>query len=185
MDEVFIIGDADCPRCGGKPTAELFARAVNDAYDHIVRKRGKEMLMWADRLLDGKATGYGLWEASMNGTHPAMDMIPKDIIMCDWHYEPKYPLQPTPKSTFPSVRYLRRQGLPGPADELPECRAANRFIDESLAVPSDKDARPPLHDLASPQEGAVREAPPAQGGGQEDQGRPGLNPGRAGLISRS
>ena len=36
MDEVFIIADADCPRCAGKPTAELFARAVNDAYDHIV-----------------------------------------------------------------------------------------------------------------------------------------------------
>jgi len=138
MDEVFIIGDADCPRCAGKPTSELFARAVNDAYDHIVRIKGKEMLMWADRLLDGKATGYGLWEASMNGTHPAVDMIPKDIILCDWHYEPKYPLQQTRRSTFPSVRFFVDKGFRVLPTSFRDVGAAKRFIDESLAVPSDR-----------------------------------------------
>lgn len=28
-----------------------------------------------------------MWEASMNNTHRAIDMIPKDIMICDWHYE--------------------------------------------------------------------------------------------------
>ncbi len=138
MDEVFIIADADCPRCAGKPTGELFARAVNDAYDHIVRKRGKEMMMWADRLLDGRATGYGLWEASMNGTDAALDLIPKDIIMCDWHYEPKYPLQPTPKSVFPSPRIFVDKGFRVLPTSFRNIEAVNRFIDQSLAVPSDK-----------------------------------------------
>lgn len=138
MDEVFIIADADCPRCGGKPTAELFARAVNDAYDHIVRKRGKEMMMWADRLLDGQATGYGLWEASMNGTDKAVDMIPKDIILCDWHYESRYPLQKTPRSTFPSVRIFVDKGFRVLPTSFRNIKALDRFIDESLAVPSDK-----------------------------------------------
>jgi hypothetical protein len=138
MDEVFIIADADCPRCGGKPTAEIFARAVNDAYDHIVRRRGKEMMMWADRLLDGKATGYGLWEASMNGTDEAIDMIPKDIVMCDWHYEPKYPLQPTPKSTFPSPQIFVDKGFRVLPTSFRNVEAVNRFIVQSLAVPSDK-----------------------------------------------
>src|SRR4030043_1496939 len=32
MDEVFIIADADCHRCAGKPTSELFAKSVNDIY---------------------------------------------------------------------------------------------------------------------------------------------------------
>jgi hypothetical protein len=38
-------------------------------------------------LLDGKATGLGMWEASMNNTHRAIDLVPKDIVICDWHYE--------------------------------------------------------------------------------------------------
>jgi hypothetical protein len=42
--------------------------------------------MWGDRFLDGKATGIGQWEASTNGTHPAIDRVPKDIVICDWHY---------------------------------------------------------------------------------------------------
>jgi hypothetical protein len=29
----------------------------------------------------------GMWEASMNNTHRAIDLIPKDVIICDWHYE--------------------------------------------------------------------------------------------------
>ncbi|HSA95799.1 MAG TPA: family 20 glycosylhydrolase [Acidobacteriota bacterium] len=138
MDEVFIIADKDCPRCGGKPTAELFARAVNDAYDHIVRARGKEMMMWSDRLLDGQATGYGLWEASMNGTDKAIDMIPKDIIMCDWHYETKYPLQTTPRSMFPSPKIFTDQGFRVLPTSFRNVEAVKRFIDQSLAVGSDK-----------------------------------------------
>jgi hypothetical protein len=45
------------------------------------------MWIWGDRLLDGKTTGLGEWEASFNNTYRAIDMIPKDILICDWHYE--------------------------------------------------------------------------------------------------
>ncbi|HEY2588217.1 MAG TPA: family 20 glycosylhydrolase, partial [Tepidisphaeraceae bacterium] len=51
MDEVFILGDADCPRCKGHDHAELFATQVNALHDHLVRERKVEMFMWADRLL--------------------------------------------------------------------------------------------------------------------------------------
>ena len=44
-------------------------------------------MIWGDRLLDGKTTGLGMWEASMNNTHRAIDLIPKDVFICDWHYE--------------------------------------------------------------------------------------------------
>ena len=40
-----------------------------------------------DRLIDGKTTGIGAWEASMNNTYRAIDLIPKDVFICDWHYE--------------------------------------------------------------------------------------------------
>ncbi len=45
------------------------------------------MLMWADRLIDGDRFEMGEWEASKVGTAPAVDKIPKDVILCPWHYE--------------------------------------------------------------------------------------------------
>lgn len=89
MDEVFLIGEEGCSRCQGKDKAELFAKAINDYHKHIVGKRKVEMLMWGDRLIDASKIKYGKWEASANGTAPAIDSIPKDIIICDWHYEPR------------------------------------------------------------------------------------------------
>ena len=109
MDEVFLIADPDCPRCSGKDPAALFAKAVNDAYDHIVRERGKEMLMWGDRFIDGEATGYGKWEASMNGTAPAIKLVPRDIIICDWHYEREY--ESMAVYGFPSVTMFMAEGF--------------------------------------------------------------------------
>jgi hypothetical protein len=45
-------------------------------------------------LLDGKANTLGEWEASANGTARAIDMIPKDVMLCDWHYEKAVPTAP-------------------------------------------------------------------------------------------
>jgi hypothetical protein len=86
MDEVFYIGDDSCSRCGGHDKAELFAGEVNLIRNHLALK-GRELWIWGDRLIDGKTTGMGMWEASMNNTHRAVDMISKDVFICDWHYE--------------------------------------------------------------------------------------------------
>lgn len=86
MDEVFYLGEDKCPRCGGRDKAELFAGEVRVIHDHLAQK-GREMWIWGDRLLDGKTTGLGEWEASYNNTYRAIDMIPKDVIICDWHYD--------------------------------------------------------------------------------------------------
>ncbi|HEX6224354.1 MAG TPA: family 20 glycosylhydrolase [Chryseolinea sp.] len=86
MDEVFYIGDDKCPRCGGRDKAELFANELRLIRDHLNQKK-RTLWIWGDRLLDGKTTGLGMWEASLNNTHRAIDMIPKDIMICDWHYE--------------------------------------------------------------------------------------------------
>ncbi|WP_316820388.1 family 20 glycosylhydrolase [Pedobacter gandavensis] len=90
LDEVWIIGDERCPRCGGLDKAEIFATYVTALHDHLKRK-GCEMWMWSDRLIDGKTTGLSAWQASMNNTHRAIDMIPKDIVICDWKYEDAAP----------------------------------------------------------------------------------------------
>lgn len=86
MDEVFDLGNDKCPRCSGRDKAELFAGEVRMIRDHLAA-RGRNMWMWGDRLLDGKTTGMGRWEASYLSTHRAVDLIPKDVVICDWHYE--------------------------------------------------------------------------------------------------
>ncbi len=103
LDEVFLIASEFCPRCKGEDPAKLFAKQVNDLHRHLVKKRKLEMLMWADRLLDGKATGYGEWEAATNGTAPSIDRIPRDIIQCDWHYEQR--------PDYPSLKILTDKGF--------------------------------------------------------------------------
>lgn len=85
MDEVFFIAEDKCPRCGGKDPAEVFAGEVKTLHDHLAEK-GRTMWMWGDRFIDGKTTGLGKWQASLNDTHPAVDVAPKDVIICDWHY---------------------------------------------------------------------------------------------------
>jgi hypothetical protein len=86
MDEVFLIASDQCPRCKGKDPAELYAKAINDYHRYLPGKKKLTMLMWGDRLLNAKKVGMSEWEASANGTDPAIDMIPQDIIICDWHY---------------------------------------------------------------------------------------------------
>jgi hypothetical protein len=86
MDEVFYIGDDKCPRCAGRDKAELFAGEVNLIRNHLAGKN-RQLWIWGDRLLDGKTSCMGMWEASMNNTHRAIDLISKDVMICDWHYE--------------------------------------------------------------------------------------------------
>ncbi|MFC2124075.1 family 20 glycosylhydrolase [Bacteroidota bacterium] len=85
MDEVYYIGYEKCPRCSGRDKAELFAGEVTRIRDHLALN-DKELWIWGDRLIDGKTTGLGYWSASMNNTHRAIDMIPKDVVINDWHY---------------------------------------------------------------------------------------------------
>ncbi|PCI02130.1 MAG: glycoside hydrolase [Flavobacteriaceae bacterium] len=86
MDEVFILGEDGCSRCKGKDKAVLFADEVSKIYRHL-NSKNLTMYMWGDRLLDGETTGLGKWTASKNATYPAIDLIPKDIVICDWQYK--------------------------------------------------------------------------------------------------
>ena len=103
MDEVFLIASEHCPRCKGGDPAKLFAKTINDLHQHLVGKRKLEMLLWGDRLLDAKALGYSEWEAAKNGTAGALALIPKGIVICDWHYGKQ--------AKYPSVPWLLEQGF--------------------------------------------------------------------------
>jgi len=103
MDEVFLLGSDNSPSTKAKDPALLFAKAVNDLHRHLVRERHVEMLMWGDRLIDGQTSDFGEWESSKNGTAAAIDLIPKDIIVCPWHYQVR--------DSYPSIPMFLEKGF--------------------------------------------------------------------------
>ena len=74
-DEVYQIGI--CPRCKDKDPAQLYAQDVQRYYDFLAKK-GLKMMIWSDMLQP--CTRYK--------TPPAIDLIPKDILMLDfiWYF---------------------------------------------------------------------------------------------------
>jgi hypothetical protein len=123
MDEVFLLASEQSPSTKGQDPAKLFAKVVNDLHEHLVKKRHIEMLMWGDRLIDGKKYDFGEWEASVNGTAAAVDMIPKDIIICPWHYEPR--------DAYPSIPMFLEKGFRVLPASWKKVDAARALIDYS------------------------------------------------------
>ncbi|HBN83866.1 MAG TPA: hypothetical protein DDZ89_08475, partial [Clostridiales bacterium] len=74
-DEVYQIGI--CPVCKDKDPADLLAKHINRMHKYLADKNLK-MMMWGDMLHD--VTRYK--------TPPAIDKIPKDIVMLDfiWYF---------------------------------------------------------------------------------------------------
>lgn len=101
MDEVFLLGEDDCARCRGRDRAELFAGEVKTLRDFLARRNAR-LWIWGDRLLDADLTGMGKWEAAENGTARAIQLIPRDVVISDWHYEAPHPTAP----------FFALQGLP-------------------------------------------------------------------------
>lgn len=127
LDEVFLIGEDACLLCREKDKAALFAGAVKRLYDHCVKKRGLTMYMWGDRLLDcdDEDSGYkGEYESSCNGTAPAVDHIPKDIIICDWHYDAL--------ERYGSIPFFLDKGFRVLPASYKNIKAVNALIDYSL-----------------------------------------------------
>jgi hypothetical protein len=130
MDEVFLIGSEQSPSTKGKDPAKVFAQAVNELHEHLVKKRKVEMLMWSDRLFDAKKYKWGKWEAAENGTAPAVDLIPTDIILCPWHYEPA--------KAYPSISLFIEKGFRVLPASHRKVDAVKNLIEYSVKVDSPK-----------------------------------------------
>jgi len=123
MDEVYYLGADDCPRCHGVEPGKLFTAQVNALHAHIVGEKNLQMLMWADRVIGPKFQGYSKFDNAHNDTSAAMDLIPHDIVLCDWHYEWR--------QTYPSVPLLAGKNFRvWPAGFLP-LKAAQQLSDFS------------------------------------------------------
>lgn len=103
MDEVYLIGAEDCPLCKGVDPAKLFAQQVNDLHEHIVKKRKFEMLIWSDRVVGVKHQGTSQYDTKQNDLSGCVDLIPKDIIQCDWQY--------VKRTNYTSLTFLLGKGF--------------------------------------------------------------------------
>ena len=103
MDEVYLIGETECPRCKGRNPAKLFSNEVLALHDHIVKRKKLKMLMWSDRIIGVKFQGTSQYDTPHNDLSPSIDRIPRDIIQCDWHYEWR--------KEYPSLPYLAGKGF--------------------------------------------------------------------------
>jgi hypothetical protein len=134
----FCSGSDKSPSTTGKDPGVLFANASETNFTGIwCANDTSEMLMWGDRLIDAAQYDYGEWEAAKNGTAIAIDKIPKDIIICDWHYELR--------DSYPSIPMFYRKGISCLAVRL-EGRGRDEGIHQLQPFACwSKDARSSLH----------------------------------------
>ena len=77
--------------CGDRSHAEVVAEHITEVNGWL-NKRGLRMIMWADMLLDHETFGKSSAANSMAphygnvNTAPALAMIPKNILLANWHY---------------------------------------------------------------------------------------------------
>lgn len=105
-DEIHKIGV--CAKKGAT-NSELFAKDIKKIHRWLAGK-GIRMLMWGDMLLD-----YAVWHEKVGSansnnpfyesgdTHHALNMLPKDIVILDWHYQVK--------PDYPSIKYFVDHGF--------------------------------------------------------------------------
>ena len=76
---------------------------MNALHAHLVGEKKLEMLMWADRIIGPKFQGYSRYDNAGNDTSASINLIPRDIVLCDWHYEWR--------KNYPSVTLLAEKGF--------------------------------------------------------------------------
>jgi hypothetical protein len=77
-DEATFDDIGTCPRCEDEDPGELFVGDVIKLHDWLA-ERGMRTLMWGDMFLPGH-------NGMKYGTAALTDELPKDILICDWHY---------------------------------------------------------------------------------------------------
>lgn len=102
-DEVLSRGRfGSCIRCRDMQPHFLFAEDVKRIYEFL-KARGVGVMMWGDMLLRPDEAFDAAHGGEPQNFWLARKLIPKDIVIVDWHY------QPAPR--YPSVKILKQEGF--------------------------------------------------------------------------
>lgn len=86
----------------GLSVAEWFRRDIERLYGFL-KGRGVRMMLWADMLLRPGEANDAAHGGPPANTASVRSSLPRDIVLCDWHYRPA--------PTYPSVGLLSREGF--------------------------------------------------------------------------
>ncbi len=81
-DEATFDDIGTCPRCRDDDPAELFVNDLITLHDWLA-ERGVRTVIWGDMFLPSH-------NGMKYGTAALTDRLPKDILICDWHYSAGY-----------------------------------------------------------------------------------------------
>ena len=95
-----------CAACCGADYGRLLADHVLALADHV-RKLGARPMIWHDKLLKKDDLRWKGFEANgEEATVALLDVLPKDVVICDWCYYP-----PPKDGRYPTLDHFRAKGF--------------------------------------------------------------------------
>ena len=99
-----------CPDCRKRPYGELVCEHITKLAA-FAKARGARAMIWHDMLLEkGDPRWRGFVASGSKATARLADLLPKDVIVCDWQYS--YGDMKERRKDWPTLRHFRDKGFP-------------------------------------------------------------------------
>ena len=116
-----------CASCRAKPYSQLVFAHINAVHD-LLASRGARAMMWHDKLLNGKDGRWkGYYAYGDDETASVVEKLPKDIVICDWHYGK----QVCETGAYPTADYFKSLGfevVTSPWTDIPGIRVQTKHM---------------------------------------------------------
>lgn len=99
-----------CPECRKVPYGKLVAEHITNLAA-FVKSLGAQSMIWHDMLLERDDPRWnGFVRCGSKDTAELVDMLPKDVIICDWQYS--YGDKTEVREYWPTIEYFSNKGFP-------------------------------------------------------------------------
>ena len=102
-----------CPECRKVPYGDLVCRHIADL-SKFVASRGAKAMIWHDMLLERDDPRWkGFVACGTSETAKLADLLPKDVVICDWQYWQYSPEgKKESREDWPTLAYFKEKGFP-------------------------------------------------------------------------
>lgn len=98
-----------CPDCRKRPYGELVCAHIADLAA-FAKANGAQAMIWHDMLLDRTDPAWkGFVACGSKDTARLVDLLPKDVIVCDWQYS--YGDMKEARRDWPTMRHFNKKGF--------------------------------------------------------------------------